>query len=55
MRCPEGIEYSVVALSIPGINSEAFRAGLLNHMRANRQPLLHLLLLDAHGDGPFAC
>jgi hypothetical protein len=27
----------------------------LNHMRANRQPLLHLLLFDARGDGPFGC
>jgi hypothetical protein len=29
--------------------------GFVNHMRTNRQPLVHLLLLNARGDGPFAC
>jgi hypothetical protein len=28
--------------------------GFANHMRANCPPLLHLLLLDSRGDGPYA-
>ena len=29
--------------------------GFVNHMRANCPPLLHLLLLDSRGDGPYGC
>ena len=29
--------------------------GFVNHMRANRQPLLDLLLLSSRRDSPFAC